>query len=215
MQLQQVRPLLARESGLASLSLPLDRATAIPSRVRCRVRLASNSATTARMDKNIFANGSFSRRPNCRGRTGRCGRIAARGFLGIGDRAGEPIEFGHGEGVAAADGRECLGQAGPVAPGAAEPVVKVDPILGHAQGGEGIALGGEVLFVGGAAGVAHESRAHDYECNVGRPVTENRFGRLSETGSGAGLVQGPGIGPAPRFAHRSPERTPRHACRRG
>jgi hypothetical protein len=57
-----------------------------------------------------------------------------------------------------------LVQAGAVAAGAGEPVVKIDSIRGDAKAEQELALGGEVLFVGGAAGVADQGRGHAREC---------------------------------------------------
>jgi len=82
----------------------------------------------------------------------------------IGHRPGEPVELGHHEGVAGADGGQGLVQAGAVAVGAGEPVVKVDAVWGDAEAEQELALGGEVLFVGGAAGVADQARGHRREC---------------------------------------------------
>ena len=79
-------------------------------------------------------------------------------------RAGEPVEFGDDEGVAFADGGEGLIEARAGAVGAGEPVVKVDALLRDAELAEPVALGGEVLVVGGAAGVADQGLGHDPEC---------------------------------------------------
>jgi hypothetical protein len=77
----------------------------------------------------------------------------------LGHGPGEPVEFGADEGVSVADGSEGLVQAGPVAVAASEPVIEVDPVWRYAQLGELLPLGGEVLAVGGAPGVADE-RCH-------------------------------------------------------
>jgi hypothetical protein len=63
-----------------------------------------------------------------------------------------------------ADGGQGLVQTGAVAVGAGEPVVEVDSIRGDAKAEQELALGGEVLFVGGAAGVANQGRGHGAEC---------------------------------------------------
>ena len=47
-----------------------------------------------------------------------------------------------------------LVEAGPGAAGAGQPLVEIDPVLGNAERGQGLALGGEVLGQGGAPGVA-------------------------------------------------------------
>jgi hypothetical protein len=64
------------------------------------------------------------------------------------DGSGEPVQFGDGEGVAVADGGQCLVQAGPGAAGAGQPLVQVDAIGREAERGELLALGGEVLTGG-------------------------------------------------------------------
>jgi hypothetical protein len=77
-------------------------------------------------------------------------------LAGVGDRAGEPVELGDDEGVAGAYGGEGLVETGPVPAGAGEPFVEVDPLVRDAEGGEGLALGGEILQDGGTSGVADE-----------------------------------------------------------
>ena len=59
--------------------------------------------------------------------------------------AAQPVQLGDGQGVALPDGGQGLVQAGPGAGGAGEALVEVDPVPGHAEGGEDLALGGEVL----------------------------------------------------------------------
>ncbi len=66
----------------------------------------------------------------------------------VGQRAGEPVEFGHDERVAGAAGRESLAEAGPGAIGAGQAVVDVDALGVDAERGERVALGREVLAVG-------------------------------------------------------------------
>jgi len=51
-------------------------------------------------------------------------------------------------------------QAGAFAVGAGESVVDVDPVGLDAEPEQGVALGGEVLLLGGAACVANEKRRH-------------------------------------------------------
>ena len=75
-----------------------------------------------------------------------------------------PLEFGDDEGVAFADGGEGLIEARAGAVGAGEPVVKVDALLRDAELAGSVALGGEVLVVGGAAGVADQGLGHGREC---------------------------------------------------
>jgi hypothetical protein len=47
---------------------------------------------------------------------------------GIGHRAGEPVKFWYYQRVAAADGCECLVEAGPGAVGSGETVISIDPV---------------------------------------------------------------------------------------
>jgi len=76
--------------------------------------------------------------------------------VGVGHRPGETVELGHHEGVAAAARRERLGEPGPRPGGAGETVVDVDALREHAEGGQGGALGGEVLRARRNAGVADQ-----------------------------------------------------------
>jgi hypothetical protein len=103
-----------------------------------------------------------------------------------GHRAGEPVEFGHGEGVAFADGGQGLVQAGAVAVGTGQPVVEVDAVVGDAEFAQPVPLGGEVLGVGGAAGVADHGLGHDPGV-YGQPPTFEIF-----TGRGICDTAGPG-----------------------
>ena len=64
---------------------------------------------------------------------------------GVGHRPGEPVELGHDEGVAGADGGQGLVQAGAVAVGAGQPVVEVDAVFRDAELAQPVALRGEVL----------------------------------------------------------------------
>jgi hypothetical protein len=57
-------------------------------------------------------------------------------------------------------GGQGLAQAGPRPVGAADAVVDVDAVGLHTEGGEGLALGGEVLPVGGDPGVADLDGGH-------------------------------------------------------
>jgi hypothetical protein len=69
---------------------------------------------------------------------------------------GEPVELGDDEGVAGAAGGERLAESGPVAAGAGKSMVDVDPARLDAEPGEGVALCGEVLAVGGDPRVADQ-----------------------------------------------------------
>lgn len=75
---------------------------------------------------------------------------------GVGDGAGEPVELGHYQGVAGADGGQGLGEPGSFAVGAGESLVEVDAVVGDAEAGKDFALGGEVLSDGRASDVADE-----------------------------------------------------------
>jgi len=75
---------------------------------------------------------------------------------GIGQRAGQAVQLGDDQGVAFSAGGQGFAQAWSVAVGAGQAVVDVDAGVCDAEVGKGIALGGEVLGVGGAAGVADE-----------------------------------------------------------
>jgi hypothetical protein len=77
-------------------------------------------------------------------------------LTGIGHRTGEPVELGHDQGIAGADGGQGLVQPGAVAAGAGQALVEVDPVVRDAERGQGLPLGGEVLQDGGAPGVADE-----------------------------------------------------------
>jgi hypothetical protein len=73
---------------------------------------------------------------------------------GVGHGPGEPVELRHHERVAGADGGEGLVQAGALRVGAGEPVVEVYAFFRDAELAQPVTLRGEVLVVGGAAGVS-------------------------------------------------------------
>jgi len=83
---------------------------------------------------------------------------------GVGDGAGEPVELGDHEGAAGSAGGEGLAQAGALAVSAGDAGDAVDPVGLHAEGGEGLALGGQVLPIGADPGVA------DLDCGHGRSI---------------------------------------------
>ena len=62
----------------------------------------------------------------------------------VGQRAREPVELGHHERVAGAARRERLAQPGPVAIGAGEAVIDVDPLGFYAERLKRVALGSQV-----------------------------------------------------------------------
>jgi hypothetical protein len=75
---------------------------------------------------------------------------------GIGQRAGEPVELGDDELVAGATRRQGFAEARAGTGRAAQPVVDVDALGLDPEGLEAVALGGEVLGVGGDARVADQ-----------------------------------------------------------
>jgi hypothetical protein len=77
------------------------------------------------------------------------------------DRASRS-SMGH-EGVAFTDGGDGLVEAGTGAVGAGEAVVQVDAFLREPELAEPVALGGDVLVVGGAAGVTDQGLGHGRE----------------------------------------------------
>jgi len=84
------------------------------------------------------------------------------------DRASEPVEFGDDEGVAFAQGGECLVQAGACAVGTGKSMVEVDPILTDAEFAKPLPLRGEVLGIGGASAVSFAVSAFLTRCRVVR-----------------------------------------------
>jgi hypothetical protein len=117
-----------------------------------------DSANVARMLKNILPMGSVGSDLSAEGELDpACGEVVADS-AGVGDRADEPVEFRDDEGVAGTDGGEGLVQAGTLAVGAGESVVvEVNPIVGHAEFAQPVALRGEVLLIGRTAGVTYSA----------------------------------------------------------
>jgi hypothetical protein len=74
----------------------------------------------------------------------------------VGQRPSKPVQLGDHQGVACSAGGKRLTQPGPVAVGAGEAVVDVDALGLDAEGSKAVTLGGEVLGVGGDAGVADQ-----------------------------------------------------------
>ena len=79
----------------------------------------------------------------------------------------QPVEFRHDQGVVGAHGGEGLVKAGAGAGRAGEAVIGVDAILGDAQLQERLALGGQVLPVGGTARVSDERCRHGGRVRIG------------------------------------------------
>ena len=86
---------------------------------------------------------------------------------GIRDGPGQAVDFGHDQGVAFSQGGEGLIEAGTGAGGTGEAVIGVDAILGDAELREGLLLGGQVLPVGGTAGVSDECCRHGGSVRIG------------------------------------------------
>ena len=140
-------PLLSvGQFGLLAAQFPPGGAMAMPSRVRKRMRSASNSAKVARILKNSFPMGS----PGVVERPAE-GQFHVSFPKPVGDGARiwdgpcQPVEFRHDQRVAFAHGGEGLVEAGSGAGGAGETVIGVDAILGDAQLQERLALGGQIL----------------------------------------------------------------------
>jgi hypothetical protein len=64
---------------------------------------------------------------------------------GVGHRAGQAVELADHQGVAGPAGGQRLAQPGSGPVGTGQPVVDIDPFGVHAERGERLALGGEVL----------------------------------------------------------------------
>nr|WSW70918.1 hypothetical protein OG461_34675 [Streptomyces sp. NBC_00995] len=126
----------------------------MPARVCVFSRSASNSAGTAGMSKNVGHRVGRVVDAAAREEADTAGDEGLAAVAGVGGGAGEPVEFGYGQGVAGAD--EGRAEAGPGATGAGESLAEVHPAAGDAEHGEGLALGGEVLFGSRASGVAEE-----------------------------------------------------------
>ena len=108
-------------------------------------------------------------------------------------RAGEPVELGDHERVAGAAGGERFAQAGPVAVGAGQAVVDVDALGGYAERLQAVALGGEVLRVGGDARVADQQPGHAAKCvpYVGRSPGISAGGSYGTAARAATLARRP------------------------
>ncbi len=89
------------------------------------------------------------------------------------DRPSQPVELGHDERVARADGGKGLVEPRPGPVRAGQPVIGVDALSGDAELFEGGLLGGQVLLVGRAAGVADQGGRHGQMCN-GKPPPNDR-----------------------------------------
>ncbi len=72
----------------------------------------------------------------------------------------QPVELGDHQGVPLPTRGKGLTQTGALAVGSGQPLVDVDPLGGHAERSERIALSSEVLLVGGDPGVADFEFTH-------------------------------------------------------
>jgi hypothetical protein len=79
---------------------------------------------------------------------------------GVGDRPGEPIKLGHHQGVTGPARSEGFAKARASPVGSGQAMVDVDPFRCDTECGKGVALGGEVLGVGGDPGVADHQYVH-------------------------------------------------------
>jgi hypothetical protein len=80
----------------------------------------------------------------------------------VGYRARETVEFRDHECVAFSHGGEGLVEARAGTGGAGQAVIEIDPPAGHAEFGQSLALGSEVLGIGAASGVSDEVFGHSY-----------------------------------------------------
>jgi len=154
--------------GCLPRSLPLALATFMPSRVRILIRSDSNSAIIARTLKPPDWVVRVMERPADVQLHPGAGEFAGD-VAGVGEGAGEPAEFGDHEGVAGPAGGQRFPEPGPGPAGPGQAVVGVDAGRLHAERGKCVALGGEVLGVGGAAGVSDEHAGHRTTVAVGLP----------------------------------------------
>jgi len=105
-----------------------------------------------------------------------CGQLIG-GVAGVGQGAGEAVEPGHHQGVACPACGEGLTQPRALAVRTGEAVVDVGAPGAHPEAAQRLALGVEVLAVGGAAGIADPQRAYGGECPRCDPVTGRATGR--------------------------------------
>lgn len=68
----------------------------------------------------------------------------------------QTLLFADGQGVTCPHSGQGLVEAGPVAVGAGQPFVGIDPLSRHPHRQQRLALRGQILFVGGAAGIARQ-----------------------------------------------------------
>lgn len=184
MHAPQLLLLLVGELGLLAAQLPPGPgdghalARAQPDEIRLELGEGSEDVEehlSHRVGRVVDARSQRQLDPPCDQRVGDAARIR--------DGPGQTIELGHDEGIAAAHGGERLVEtgAGPVRAG--QTVIGVDPLRDDAEFFEGGLLRGEVLFVGGAAGVADQGRRHDRICTLAPPSMIVLSYHSSETAS--------------------------------
>jgi hypothetical protein len=143
--------------GFLPLSLPLARATAIPSRVLSLSRSTSNSAKVGQDVEEHLPEGVRGIVDSAaEGELYAAGDQRVPNLAGVKHRPGEPVELGDDEGVAGPDGSQGLVQTGAGTAGSSEALVEVDPVVRHAERDQGLTLGSEILQDGGAPGIADE-----------------------------------------------------------
>src|SRR3954452_10812481 len=147
--------------GCLPRSRPLAFATFMPSTVRSRIRSDSNSATMARTLKQQPADGVGGVVDRAaQAQAGLPGGELVGDRSGVGQGSGETVEPGDHQGVTGPARGECLAEPGTFAVGARQAAVNVDPAGLDSEAEEGVALGGEVLLIGGASGVPDKQCAH-------------------------------------------------------
>ncbi len=127
-----------------------------------RVEITENSATMASTLNSNRPTASLGHTQNCRGSAGPAGRSA--------HRRSPAHQAANGPAGPVLSPPRCLPPGRPpslpavraVPIGAGQPVVDVDAGWGDTQSSQSVALGGEVLLIGGPAGVPDEKRRHEH-----------------------------------------------------
>ena len=84
--------------------------------------------------------------------------------LCIAQGSGQPVEFDHDQGVPVPAGVQCFPESGSCQVGPGQALVDECLLRRHTKSDQGTFLGGEVLVVGGYAGVSDEESGHGVEC---------------------------------------------------
>lgn len=79
--------------------------------------------------------------------------------------SGEPVELGDDESVPRPACSKGFPESWSFPVGAGQTVVNVDPVFGHVECGEPVALGGEVLLIGRHARVPDHMSSHGADCS--------------------------------------------------